>query len=125
MKPVYVTADYQAERVQQCGSCGSIVPYSNRLQHDNFHLTFSNRRDQTLSKVSWCDYGNHAFKASEPGSSTFQGSQVDEKGMTQTVDMDACRDHNPMRAAFEQVELKALTQKAEAELSVDLTHPYL
>lgn len=51
-----------------------------------------------MSKVLWCDPGNHAFKAGSPGSIHFQGSSVGDNGEQINSDVDACIDHNPFRA---------------------------
>ena len=47
-----------------------------------------------MSSAAWCDPGNHAYKANEPGSQTIQGSQVDENGATQVVNLNACKEHS-------------------------------
>lgn len=51
-----------------------------------------------MSNVSWCDYGNHAFKKGVPGSSNFTANVTGEDGSMQTQNLDACPDHNPLRA---------------------------
>lgn len=80
---------------RNCGTCGAVVPASNSTMHDIFHDTWSNRVGADMSNVAWCDYGNHAFKKGEEGSSSFQGTEVVD-GITTTVNMDACTDHNPL-----------------------------
>lgn len=69
-----------------------------------------------MSQVLWCDYGDHAYKASEPGSVSFSGQQYDENGVSQQMQMHACRKHNPMGHMYEQAELKVLTDKAAKDL---------
>lgn len=51
-----------------------------------------------MSTVLWCDYGNHAFKRGTPGSASFNATNIDEDGVSVPVTMDACSDHNPLRA---------------------------
>ena len=53
-----------------------------------------------MSKVLWCDKGNHPFKAGEIGSQQIQGTIVDENGIQQVVTMDCCRLHG-FNAAIE------------------------
>lgn len=95
----------------KCGDCGAHVTGPDSQQHENFHKIFSNRRNADMSKVLWCDRGDHAFKAGSPGSSTFEGTMVDDNGVTQRVTEDVCAEHNPFnikgvaRAAIE-AELK-------------------
>jgi hypothetical protein len=93
----WLTGTYypEKEKCSKCGNCGAVVIWRDMKQHEAFHATFSNRIGQDMSKVLWCDPGNHAFKAGSPGSVNFQGTQIDEDGMTRTVDTDACAEHNP------------------------------
>jgi len=87
-----------AGTLYRCGNCGAAVPGKNTRQHEDFHQTFSNRKDDSMSTVLWCDPGNHAFKKGAPGSLHFEGELVNEEtGMTENQSMDACVDHNPMR----------------------------
>jgi hypothetical protein len=71
-----------------------------------------------MAKVSWCDEGNHAFKADEPGSAHMEGSQRNEEGFEQIVTRDICAAHNPYAPANvrEQAERRMLTSQAETEL---------
>lgn len=71
-----------------------------------------------MSNVMWCDPGDHSFKANAPGSVHFQGTQVDENGIRQTVDTDACAEHNPYapESTKDDVQRRRLTAQAEAEL---------
>lgn len=101
----------------KCGECGAHVAPKDRTQHENFHENFSNRRDATVSKVMWCDRGDHPFKAGAPGSSTFEGTMVDEDGVTQRVTEDVCAEHNPFN-------IKGVARAAiEAELKRDYPMP--
>jgi hypothetical protein len=81
----------------KCGNCGANVDYRDRNQHENFHKTFSNRKDDTMSNVLWCDYGDHAFKRGTPGSASFDATSVDDNGQNVNATMDACPTHNPLR----------------------------
>lgn len=47
-----------------------------------------------MSGVAWCDPGNHAFKAGEPGSQSFSGTTRDEEGNPVRIEMDACAKHS-------------------------------
>ncbi len=49
-----------------------------------------------MSRVSWCDYGDHPFKRGVEGSASFSGTEFVEGRAVDTT-MDACPDHNPMR----------------------------
>ncbi len=83
-----------------CYTCGANVPARNRVQHENFHKTFSNLRGENVSNVAWCDYGDHAFKKGEEGSASFEGTEwIDGKPVNNT--MDACGKHNPMNVSRE------------------------
>lgn len=48
-----------------------------------------------MSRVSWCDYGDHAFRAGQDGSASFEGTEY-ENGIPRQTTMDACPEHNPM-----------------------------
>lgn len=79
----------------ECFTCGATVPYNRQTQHNNFHLTYSNRKNQDANmRVDWCDYGDHPFKADEEGSASFSGTEVKE-GKTFNTTMAACSRHNP------------------------------
>ncbi len=100
---VWVTppVDYNrvvGERLMHCATCGSSVGTRNRVQHENFHKTFSHRREEDMSRVNWCDYGNHAFKRGEEGSASFSGTEYKD-GVPIATQMDACREHNPLNAS--------------------------
>lgn len=63
-----------------------------------------------MSKVAWCDQGDHAFKAGEPGSLSFTGTGFDENGTPVRQEMDSCAKHNPMNVTAD-IE-RAITQQA-------------
>lgn len=86
---------------RECFTCGAHVPTSNRVQHENFHKTFSNIREQDMSQVAWCDYGDHAFKRGSEGSASFQGTEFDGNGVAINTTMDACGKHNPLNVSRE------------------------
>lgn len=79
-----------------CITCGAYATPKTEAQHVNFHKTFSNLRSEDMSKVSWCDYGNHPFKAGETGSASFEGTEFDD-GVPRLTTMDACSEHNPLK----------------------------
>jgi hypothetical protein len=114
--PVNITVS--TSRCDQCGTCGSIVPYANRTQHTNFHATFTNRKDGNMSSVLWCDKGDHAFNAKAPGSAHFEGTQIDENGANVFVTQDICAEHNPNAPVSTQhrAQLTRLTNEASDEL---------
>lgn len=93
------SSDYRNGRYSECASCGATITDTNHRQHVNFHKTFTNRRDGNMSRVLWCDQGEHAFKADSPGSLHFEGTGYDETGKQVQQDMDACAEHNPFRAS--------------------------
>jgi hypothetical protein len=111
--------DLQKGRVRQCGNCGAIITATTIVQHQNFHKTFTHRKDGGMSKVLWCDPGDHPFKADAPGSATLQGSQVDDNGMRQEVTQDVCVTHNPYasQTAKDNAVRAQLTAAAETELN--------
>jgi hypothetical protein len=93
-----------------CFSCGCIVPESALNHHHDYHL-FVAKKGNTVSTVSWCDPGNHPFKAGAPGSVDYTASVVNAEGRRETLVMDACADHSPFNPP------EAKQQKAiEAEL---------
>lgn len=53
-----------------------------------------------MSKVSWCDYGDHPFKNGEEGSASFQGTEFQD-GVPVQTSMDACAKHNPLNVGRE------------------------
>jgi hypothetical protein len=72
-------------------------------------------RGENMSKVSWCDYGDHPFKAGVDGSASFEGNEF-KNGVPVTTMMDACPDHNPLNIARE-AQRYSLTPKAYEELN--------
>lgn len=50
-----------------------------------------------MSNVTWCDPGNHSFKANEPGSTHYSAQEIDENGNPVIGEVDACKLHNPFR----------------------------
>lgn len=51
------------------------------------------RKEDEMSAVAWCDPGDHAFKAGVPGSQSFNGTVVNEEGQRVERRMDVCPDH--------------------------------
>ena len=47
-----------------------------------------------VMRVDWCDNGNHAFKAGEPGSQQFTGTVIGEDGTPIQQAMSACAQHS-------------------------------
>lgn len=72
-----------------------------------------------MSKATWCDYGDHAYKAGIQGSATFNAQEFDENGTPQDVTMDACPDHNPLRIQREAAKLQ-IPAKHYEEIADDL-----
>lgn len=77
----------------RCLECAALVPNNagEKLSHENYHQQV---REQNVSQVKWCDNGEHAFKANEPGSQSFQGTEYDENGTAQQVQRDVCAKHS-------------------------------
>lgn len=80
-----------------CFECGSTVHGPQRGQHNNFHGNYIHRAEVkdgfAVSAVKWCDPGNHAFKASEPGAQSLDIMQRGENGVEERVTMDICGSH--------------------------------
>jgi len=83
-------SDY--DRDGRCFKCGATVAHVNMHDHSNWHSEVE--KGIQVSKVLWCDPGDHAFKANTPGAMSFTGQQTDEKGVPQTVSMDVCGVHS-------------------------------
>lgn len=66
----------------------------NRLGATYRIITDNEIGNATMSNVLWCDPGNHAFKAGQPGSQSFQGTTRDEEGNPIRIEMDACSEHS-------------------------------
>jgi hypothetical protein len=77
-----------------------------------------------MSKVLWCDPGDHDFKAGAPGSTHFTGTMIDNDGKTVTVDQDACRLHNPYAQKNDDLDRQALTSIEHKNLLKE-SEPYL
>lgn len=72
----------------------------------------SERKDEPMSAVAWCDPGNHAFKAGVRGSQSFDGTFVNDEGETVRSRVDVCPEHafqgaNPAAAP------EAITEKRQ------------
>ena len=79
----------------QCSTCQGLVLKSQQDAHDIFHDTYINREEVgTMSSAAWCDPGNHAFQAGEPGSQRFSGTSIDAEGNPVRMEMDACKEHS-------------------------------
>jgi hypothetical protein len=94
--------------VDQCSECQALVERKYQRAHENFHVTFGHKKEVGMSKVSWCDTGEHAFKAGENGSASFEGVQY-EDGRPVNRQQDVCAKHNPYNATAE-IE-KAITSR--------------
>lgn len=81
------------KNAMHCTECNAIVIPQNSEGHTAFH-NGNNERVTNMSNVLWCDPGNHAFKRGEPGSQSFNGTFIDENGITQAQNMDACSEHS-------------------------------
>lgn len=84
------TGDYGSDG--RCVKCAASVAVSNMHTHSKWHTEIE--KGIQVSAVAWCDPGDHAFKANEPGAISFTGQQTDEKGIPQTVQMDVCGKHS-------------------------------
>jgi hypothetical protein len=83
-----------------CFECGAIIQRTAITQHNNYHATFGHRKQADMSQVSWCDPGNHAFKAGIDGSASFEGvNYVDGKPVN--ARQDVCPKHNPYNATVD------------------------
>jgi hypothetical protein len=84
-----------------CATCGASTLRENLTQHENFHKTYTYRRDGEMSNVSWCDYGDHAFKTGSTGAASFEVSEINDEGQSVRTTMDACGEHNPLNVRRE------------------------
>jgi hypothetical protein len=80
------------KNAQHCLECNGIVIPQNSEGHLAFHIG-NYERGKVMSNVLWCDPGNHVFKKGEPGSQSFNGTFVDDDGITQAQIMDVCSQH--------------------------------
>lgn len=63
-----------------------------------------------VSSAAWCDAGNHAFRANEPGSESMAGSQFQKDGTRKVVELDICA-----RCVAKRNEMLALTVEPASE----------
>lgn len=78
-----------------CPLCSALLHMGSLQAHSTFHDTYLNKETVgTMSSAAWCDPGNHAFKAGEPGSQRFTGTSIDENGIPVRMEMDACKTHS-------------------------------
>lgn len=90
-----VPANIDSNRYAMCALCSSVVPWGARPAHEAFHDSYKHKQEiTTMSGAAWCDPGNHAFKAGEPGSQSFQGTSMDDDGNPIRMEMDACAEHS-------------------------------
>lgn len=113
---VWLTTSSYGSGYNDCGTCGATVRWGNKRQHENFHKNYSYRRDGEVSNVTWCDYGDHAFKTGEKGSASFAGTEFGNNGQPIEVRMDACNKHNPM-AVQREAEQYSLSSEEYRELN--------
>lgn len=78
-----------------CADCGATVRQSEWEKHRKWHKEI--REGMDMSRVAWCDYGDHPFKRGVEGSASFSGT-VNTPDGPEVQEMDACPQHNPMRA---------------------------
>jgi hypothetical protein len=102
------------DRMLWCNTCHGFFIPSLRAEHEQFHKSYTNRTDGTMSSVTWCDPGNHAFKTGEPGSAHWEANTVGEDGAHTNGSMDACGKHNPFR-----VEPKNIVKELNAEYPIE------
>lgn len=88
-----VPQNFESYEVVQCVRCQALVYDSQIKAHDQFHKGFTNRTEEPMSSVLWCDVKGHSFKAGERGSQSFTGTLINEKGERETVQMDVCSEH--------------------------------
>jgi hypothetical protein len=104
------------KHIKVCRACGAITFPNAQHGHEQWHK--ETERNETMSNVTWCDRGDHAFKAASPGSARYTIEQPDENGETLRMTQDACPEHNPYAPAkaSKEAERKRLTAEVEAEL---------
>lgn len=101
----------------ECVQCGGIIFRERMRQHNLYHEQYAYTKDTgAMSNVLWCDNGDHAYKAGQPGSISFNAEQYDENGAVQQVKQHACADHNPFKKQYQEAQLAALTEQAADEL---------
>lgn len=96
---------------RQCFKCGAIIGSPDAQEdHYRFHLNMVPREEASvMSKVNWCDIGDHAFRANEPGSQTMTVQHTDDDGRTVTEAMDVCGMHSMTPARMKAKALTATT----------------
>lgn len=113
--PNDVAYDMHAHKTMYCIDCNAVVPMSRQGMHNDYHDSYTNRKDGNMSSVLWCDRGDHAFKAGSPGAVHFQGTETDEHGVEHTTNVDACVKHNPFRADPTHIAKELLTEYPTGE----------
>jgi hypothetical protein len=86
-------------------------------QHSKWHTDVE--RGIQMSKVAWCDPGDHAFKANSPGAMSFTGQQTDENGYPQTINMDVCGVHSGNLYGGPAAEEKSRVRELESKYRQD------
>lgn len=87
--------NFDLRRAFMCHLCSAITVADSKVAHEQFHLQYLNKEEVgTMSSAAWCDPGNHAFKAGEPGSQRFTGTSIDDDGNPVRMEMDACKAHS-------------------------------
>lgn len=66
-----------------------------------------------MSKVAWCDYGDHPYKEGVEGSASFQGTEYKD-GLPVETSMDACPEHNPLNIARQATKYSLTTEEYRA-----------
>jgi hypothetical protein len=116
-----------------CFDCGSTVHGKKREQHDNFHANYIHRSQVkdglNVSAVKWCDVGNHAFKANQPGAQSLDVTERDNDGHENRVVMDICAEHafstGPRPDKMREVEQAYEQQQYQGSAPVNVVRPYL
>jgi len=101
----------------RCYKCGATVRRPEMHKHSNWHVEVE--KGIQVSKVSWCDPGDHAFKANTPGAMSFTGQQNDDNGVPQTVSMDVCGVHSGHVFGTSQEQQKSTMREVESAYRQD------
>lgn len=83
------TPNLQSLPYKKCTQCDDTV----YTPEASLHIERCQRKEDPMSRVAWCDPGDHAFKADTPGSQSGSMSVNGPDGTRKEIQYDACPKH--------------------------------